>query len=107
MKPKNRKTDEEKAFEAELEAQKKIKREEDAGIFTRTFATSDGRKALKMIMQRCCYQKPVSFMTDDGAINTNNMIHNGAMQGFYLWLRKQINNPEVLTSVEIKETPDE
>jgi hypothetical protein len=104
---KNRQTPEQKEQAAEKAAALKIKQKEDAGIFTRTFATEDGRKALRIIMGRCCYQRPVSFMTADGGINTNNMIHNGAMQGFYLWLRSQINNPEVLISVENKETPDE
>jgi len=96
---KNRRTEEQEDAIARLEEERAIKTAEDAGIINRTFSTEDGRKTLRLLMQRCKYQSPVTFQVDGGGISTENMIHNGALQGFYLWLRKQIN-PETLKFTE-------
>jgi len=73
----------------------------DAAVLDKTFSTDSGKRSLKILMERCCYQKPVSAMGSDGKLSTENMIHNGALQGFYLWLRKQVN-AKTLVSVEIE-----
>ena len=106
MTVKNRMTPEEKAAAEKLDEERQIKRDEEAGIISRTFSTEDGRRTLRILMQRCRYQSPVSFATDGGRISPENMIHNGALQGLYLWLRKQIN-PETLKLTEFEQPTEE
>jgi len=94
-------TDEQKEAEAtSLEVLSK-ELEKNRRVIAATFDTDNGRRALRMIMERCNYQKPISYRDGDGIVNINNMIHNGALQGFYLWLRKQIDT-ETLIKVENK-----
>lgn len=96
-----RKTKDQKAEEARVKQLIAKRAKRDAQILDKTFSTDSGKRALKILMERCCYQKPVSATDAGGALNENNMIHNGALQGFYLWLRKQIN-PKTLSIVEIE-----
>ena len=99
-----RKTETEKKKEAEAEQKLKtiaIKRQErDSQVIRKTFDTEDGRRCLKLIMERCKYQSPITYVSDDGVIHTENLQHNAALQGLYLWLRKNIND-DTLIAVEV------
>jgi len=66
----------------------------------RAFATPDGRKALRTIMLRCCYQSQITASTPGVGVDTNAMIHNGALQKHYLWLRQYVDR-DTLVAVEI------
>lgn len=101
MTQKNRKTQEQKDEEARILEARRKKIEEDKYLFTRVFNSADGKRVLNVLMKRCKYQSPISSTVADGSLSTENMIHNAALQGLYLWLRKQINNPEVLIAAEI------
>lgn len=94
-----RKTDEQKQEEARQKVLITKRAKRDSMVLDKAFSTDSGKRALKIIMERSCYQKPVSALGSDGKLCTENMIHNGAMQGFYLWLRKQIN-PKTLAMIE-------
>ena len=96
-----RKTPEQKVEEAREKALLIKRAKRDQQILDKTFSTDSGRRALKILMDRCCYQKPVSAMGSDGKLSTENMIHNGALQGLYIWLRKQIS-AKTLASVEVE-----
>lgn len=96
-----RKSKEQKAKEAKQKDLNEKRAKRDAKILDKTFSTDSGKRALKIIMDRCCYQKPVSALDSGGRISTDNMIHNGAMQGFYLWLRKHIN-VKTLRTIEVE-----
>lgn len=95
-----RKTPEQR--EAEKEQKEKLRREAEANsqAIRRAFATSDGRRCLKQIMDRCKYQSPITAVTD-GKIAEENLIHNAALQGLYLWLRKHVDD-ETLIDVEVR-----
>ena len=96
-----RKTDAEKKAEALAGALKAKRLKRDSQVIAATFHSDNGKRALRLIMDRCNYQKPITYVDNAGKICTENMIHNAAMQGFYLWLRKQID-PETLILVENK-----
>jgi len=94
-----RKTKEEKDLEEFKRQKQQELLERTEKVMTETFSTTAGKRALRMIMERCCYQKPITFVDNETRVNTDNMIHNAAMQGFYLWLRKQIDR-DTLIAVE-------
>ena len=74
--------------------------ERDAQCLRRTFESEDGRRALSLIMAKMCYQSPVTTQTKDGTLRTENLQHNAALQGMYLWLRKFMSK-ETLMAVEV------
>ena len=80
--------------QAAIEAQK------DGQALRNTFATVDGRKALLILMKKMKYQSPITLVTHDGVIHDENLQHNAALQGMYLWLRKYIDR-ETLIAVEV------
>lgn len=96
-----RKTEEQREREAILKEELQKKHERDSKVISETFSTDAGRRTLRLIMERCCYQKPITFIDNETRVNKDNMIHNAAMQGFYLWLRKQIDR-DTLIAVENK-----
>ncbi len=74
--------------------------ERDAQCLRRTFESEDVRRALTLIMKKMCYQSPVTTHTADGILRTENLQHNAALQGMYLWLRKFMSK-ETLMAVEV------
>ena len=94
-----RKTEEQKIEEALERAKTQAEYERSSKIIGECFSTGAGRRTLRMIMERCKYQSPITSVDNEHRISTENMIHNGALQGFYLWLRKQVNI-ETLIAVE-------
>ena len=77
-----------------------IEGKKDAQAIANTFATEDGRRCLLLLMKRMKYQSPISA-TADGVIHQDNLVHNAALQGLYLWLRKYIDKP-TLIAVEVE-----
>ena len=55
---------------------------------------------------RMCYQSPVTTQGADGVIHTENLQHNAALQGMYLWLRKFVSR-DTLIAVEINGINDD
>lgn len=101
-----RETDEERELREAQEASQKAQQEKESLILRRAFGTADGRRALQIIMKRCKYQSPITAVTADGVIHTENLQHNAALQGLYLWLRKYVDK-DVLAQVEVTGFPEE
>lgn len=91
---------------AKLEAELKAREKQKAGAVSveqsmaRAFATYDGRIALREIMNRCNYQAQITVTAQGVGVDTNAMVHNAALQKFYLWLRQHVDR-DSLISVEI------
>lgn len=95
----------------QLDAEAKIKEKQkelqeariqrDSAVLKRAFSTEDGVHALKLIMGRCMYQNPITYV-HAGLVDKDSMVHNAALQGLYLWLRKHLDR-ETLIKVEIDE----
>lgn len=69
--------------------------------FRETFATPHGRRALRIIMEACGYQKRSTVMdptTGDALVNGT--IHNEARRSVYIGLRELLDR-ETLIAVEI------
>lgn len=95
-----RKSDEQKQAEAEKKANLQREVEKEAQIIRKTFATEDGRRCLRIIMNRCKYQSPITIVSNDGVIHTENLQHSAALQGLYLWLRQNADK-DILAQVEV------
>jgi len=94
-----RKTEGQKEAESQKKEDATKQRISEQQAISRAFSTADGKKALRAIMEKCCYQTQVTASTATG-IDTQSMIHNGALQKHYLWLRQHIA-PETLIEIEI------
>lgn len=99
-----RKTKEQLEKEAELKERFAKLAEGQKRDFSITFGTPEGRRTLRAIMARCKYQSPITW-ADEGKVYTENLVHNSALQGLYLWIRQQIDR-ETLIAVEIDDLKD-
>lgn len=77
----------------------------EAQVIRKTFATGDGRRCLEILMKRLKYQSPVTNLSEDGVLHTENLQHNAALQGFYLWMRQYIDK-DTLVAVEVRGLED-
>ena len=102
MRERRTKPELDQAIETKKESLEAVKAqaESDAQCIRRTFNGADGRRTLKLLKERMCYQSPVTTHTKDGLLASENLQHNAALQGMYLWLRKFISR-DALISVEI------
>lgn len=101
--PSDVKLEKAEAVKLEVIAMKRVAR--DKAVVRNTFATDDGRRCLKILMDKCCYQAPVSHRCADGILHSENLQHNAALQGLYLWIRKHIDK-DTLIAVEVEGLQD-
>ena len=96
-----RKSKEQKELEKTNKELQRRRIERESQAIRKTFATDEGRRCLKQIMDRCKYQSPITTVSADGVVHSENLQHNAALQGLYLWLRKHVDN-ETLIAVEVQ-----
>ena len=95
-----RKTEEQKEAEAARKEELARLQEKTTGAIRRTFATADGRIALRAIMERCHYQLSITATAPNVGVDTNATLHNAALHKHYLWLRQYIDHKSLI-AVEI------
>lgn len=93
-----RKSPKQKETEAEKKESASLAAIEESQRYSRVFGTADGKKVLRDMMLKCCYQTPITVTSTIG-VDTHGMIHNAALHKNYVWLRSKINN-EILRDVE-------
>ena len=85
----------------DLQEKRERKRKSTEGSIRRTFATDDGKVALKYLHDFCGWDKSSVIMNPStGEVYTKSGEHNESLRGVYAELRKLVS-PHVLAKIEI------